>query len=197
MSLLAIHPKQEKTFLMLKPDAVKRGLIGEIVSRVERVGLKIVAAKLFQATEEQIDDHYPKEKEWITRLGHKTLDTYEKYGKDAEQELGTKDPYEIGQKVRQWLIDFMISGPMVKMVIEGLHAIDMVRKMVGHTIPAKADMGTIRADYSVDSPVLANTEKRAVANLVHASETPKEAKHEIEYWFAPEEIHSYERNGRN
>ena len=100
---------------------------------------------------------------------------------------------EIGKSVRGWILDFMTSGPVVKMVVEGIHAVDMVRKMVGNSIPALAEMGTIRGDYSVDSAALANASKRAVHNLVHASETPEEAAHELSYWFSPEEIYDYKR----
>ncbi len=187
------HPKKERTYLMIKPDGVQRGLTGEIIARVERVGLKVVALAMFQATKEQIDGHYPKDEAWVTRLGEKTRDTYEKYGRDLVADLGTDDPKELGPKVRGWLIESMTKAPMTKMVIEGLHAIEMVRKMAGNTMPAKADVGTIRGDYSVDSAILANIEKRAVANLVHASETAEEAEHEIAYWFKPEEITEYNR----
>lgn len=177
------HPKHERTFLMVKPDGVKRGLTGEIIKRLEQRNLKIVALEMFQATPEQIDGHYPKDETWIRRVGGKTLSTYEKYGYDPMEELGTKDDLEIGNMVRKWLIDFMVSAPMVRMVVEGVHAVDMVRKLVGQTMPSSAEMGTIRGDYSVDSAASANKEKRAVHNLVHASETQEEAAHETEYWF--------------
>ena len=96
--------------------------------------------------------------------------------------------------VRAWLVDYMTSAPLVRMVVEGIHAVDMVRKICGVTIPNFADMGTIRGDYSSDSPAVANSEKRAVMNLVHASETPQEAKHEIKHWFGDREaIFEYER----
>jgi len=187
------NPKQEKTLVLIKPDGVKRGLIGEIIHRIEQRGLKVVALKMIQASREQIDGHYPKDKEWITRLGKKTMSTYNKYGISAKEELGTEDEYEIGQMVRGWLLDFMTSGPIVKMVVQGIHAIDMIRKLCGHTLPNMAEMGTLRGDYSVDSPVAANSAKRAIHNIIHASETPEEAEHEIKYWFAPEEIHEYKR----
>jgi nucleoside-diphosphate kinase len=145
------------------------------------------------ATKEQVDAHYPKDKEWIKNLGKKTLATYEKYGYDAKKELGTEDPLEIGKEVRSWLIGYLCSGPLVKVVVKGIHAIDMVRKLVGNTIPALAEMGTIRGDFSVDSPAAANRDKRAVHNIVHASGDEKEAKHEIQFWFSPEEIFDYKR----
>ena len=188
-----MHPKEEKTLLLVKPDGVKRGLTGDIISRLEARGLKIIALEMIHATKDQMDDHYPKDEKWITRIGQKTLDTYEKYGFDTKEELGTIDPLKIGQMVRKWLIDFMTSAPLVKMVVQGVHAVDMVRKLAGNTMPALSEMGTIRGDFSVDSAAAANRDKRAVHNLVHASETPEEAKHEIKHWFAPEEVHGYKR----
>lgn len=190
-----MNPKEEKTFLMVKPDGVRKGLIGEIIKRVEQRDLKIVALEMFQPTYEQIDNHYPKDEKWIKRLGEKTLGTYQKYNYDPKAELGTADPFKIGQQVRVWIVDYMTSAPMVKMVIQGIHAIDMVRKIVGLTIPYTADMGTIQGDFSADSPVLANKEKRAIMNLVHASETPAEAEHEINLWFGNSPIMDYRRFG--
>ena len=185
--------KEEKTVVLVKPDGVKRGLTGEVIRRIEQRGLKIIALDMIWATEKQMDNHYPKNEEWIRGLGEKSLATYKKYGFDPIKELGTKDALEIGKMVRKWLIDFMISGPIIKMVVKGIHAIDMTRKIVGNTIPALADMGTIRGDYSIDSPALANREKRAVRNVIHASRDKKEAEHELKEWFSPEEIHDYKR----
>ena len=185
--------KEEKTVVLIKPDGVKRGLVGEIVSRIEKRGLKIIALDMIWATKEQVDGHYPKDEKWITRLGEKTKETYKKYGFNIKKELGTEDSKKIGKMVRGWLIDFMTSGPMVKVVVKGIHAIDMVRKLCGNTMPALAEMGTIRGDFSVDSAAAANRGKRPVHNILHASETPKEAKHELAFWFSPEEIHDYKR----
>ena len=187
--------KTEKTFVMIKPDGVRKGLVGEIIRRFEQRDLKIVSLEMFQPTKAQIDGHYPKDQKWITRLGEKTLATYEKYGYDAQKELGTADASKIGKNVRGWLVDFMVSAPLVRMVVQGIHAVHMVRKIVGKTMPYEAEMGTIRGDFSADSPALANKEKRAVMNLVHASETPEEAKHEIEFWFGKSPIFSYKRFG--
>lgn len=178
---------------MLKPDGVKRGLVGETIRRFEKVGLKVIALQMVRPSRQQIDDHYPKDDGWIRRVGQKTLSTYEKYGYDAVTELGTTDDFEIGKMVREWLLNFMTSAPLVKMVVQGVHAVDMVRKLVGDTMPFKADVGTIRGDYSVDSAASANKDKRAVHNIVHASETPEEAAHEISHWFSPEDIYEYKR----
>lgn len=174
--------------MMVKPDGVKKGLIGEIIRRFEQRDLKVVALEMFMPTTEQINEHYPKDKAWISRLGQKTLGTYEKYGLDAKKELGTDNDFEIGQMVRKWLLEYMTAAPLVRMVVEGVHAVDMVRKICGVTIPSMADMGTIRGDYSSDSPAIANAERRALMNLTHASETPQEAEHEIEYWFGKREV---------
>ncbi|MDD3735095.1 MAG: nucleoside-diphosphate kinase [Candidatus Pacebacteria bacterium] len=187
------HPREEKTFVLIKPDGVKRGLIGEIINRIEERGLKIAALEMVWAKKDQIDNHYPKDENWIRRLGEKTLANYKEYNIDPIKELGTDDPMEIGKNVRSWLIDYMTSGPMVKMVIEGIHAIAMMRKIVGKSIPSQAEMGTIRGDFSIDDAFAANKEKRAIHNLVHASENEEEAEHEINLWFAPEEIHYYKR----
>lgn len=187
------HPKEEKTLLIIKPDGVKKGLVGEILKRIEDRGLKIIALSMIWATPSQMDNHYPKDEDWIKRVGEKTLSTYNKYGLDAIKELGTDDPLKIGKMVRHWLIDFMTSGPLVKAIVQGIHAIDMVRKIAGNTMPALSEMGTIRGDYSVDSAAAANRDKRAVHNLVHASETQAEADNEINLWFSKKDLHNYKR----
>ena len=180
--------KNERTFAMIKPDGVKKGLIGDIIKRFEQRDLKVVALEMFQATHDDIDNHYPKDEKWIRRLGQKTLSTYEKYGLKAKDELGVEDDLEIGKLVRAWLVEYMTSAPLVRMVVEGIHAVDMVRKICGATLPYLADMGTIRGDFSADSPAVANTEKRAVMNLIHASETVEEAEHEIKHWFGNRKV---------
>ncbi len=181
---------------MIKPDGVRKGLIGEVIKRLEQRDLKIVALEMFQPTFEEMDEHYPKDDAWVTRLGGKTFKTYEKYGHDPKKDYGDGiDESKMGAMVRTWLVDYMISAPLVKMVVQGVHAVDMVRKIVGPTLPYLAEMGTIRGDFSNDSPLLANKEKRAIMNLVHASETPEEAAHEIEHWFGKSPIYSYKRFG--
>lgn len=190
-----MHVKEEKTYVMLKPDGVRKGLIGEVIRRFEQRDLKIVALEMFQPLHETIDTHYPKSEEWITRLGQKTLSTYEKYGFDAMVDFGTTDAKDIGPEIRKWLIDYMTSAPLVKMVVQGVHAVDVVRKIAGPTMPYLAEMGTIRGDFSIDSPALANMEKRAVMNIVHCSETPEEAAHEIKHWFGDLKTFQYKRFG--
>lgn len=187
------HPKQERTVVLVKPDGVKRGLIGEVIHRFEQRGLKVIALTMVIPTQQQAHDHYPHTEVWYRGMGEKTLENLQKYGRDPKVLLGTDDPLEIGKEIGKWNEDFLKVGPVVAMIIEGVHAIDMVRKIVGHTLPAKAEMGTIRGDYSVDSPTLANLGKRAIHNIVHASSGASEAEHEIAHWFTPEEIHDYKR----
>ena len=184
--------KFERTFCMIKPDGVKRGLIGDIIMRMERAGLKVVAMKMLSATEEQVRAHYPMSDDaWIARLGEKSLSSFENLDADPAEVLGSTDTAEIGKGVAESLVEFMTSGPVVAMVVEGIQAIDMVRKLAGHTLPFKADVGTIRGDYSVDSPAVANVEMRAIHNLIHASEVGSEAEAEIKVWFGDEEIPTY------
>jgi nucleoside-diphosphate kinase len=188
-----MNPQEEKTVVLIKPDGVKRGLIGEVMGRLESRGLKIIAMKMIVASREHAHTHYPNTEEWLRGMGNKTLENYKQYGKDPVKEIGTDDSLVIGKMVAQWNVDFLTSGPMVAMVIQGIHAVDMVRKIVGKTVPAMAEMGTIRGDFSVDSPTLANGGKRALHNIVHASGDQSEAAHELTHWFLDEEIHEYKR----
>lgn len=184
---------EERTVVLMKPDAVKRGLVGEAIARFEKAGLRLVALKMITLTPEFARGHYPGTDEWLAGMGNKTLENYEKYGIDADAELGTSDPLEIGHKIFDWIEDYMTSGPVVAMALQGNHAIDNVRMIVGNTMPVFAEPGTFRGDFSVDSPALANAQKRAIRNLIHASGDPEEAAHEIEYWFGPEDIQNYNR----
>jgi nucleoside-diphosphate kinase len=195
----AQHPaiqglKNQQTYCMIKPDGVQRGLTGEIIRRIEKSGLKVVAMKMQMATKEQIVAHYPmSDQAWVERLGDKGLNTFNDLALNAKDFLGTDNKSEIGKSVAKALIEYMTSGPVVCMIVEGIQAIDMVRKLAGHTLPFKADMGTIRGDFSVDSPAVANVEGRAIHNLFHASETSQEAQNEIELWFGKDGVISYTR----
>ena len=179
--------------MLVKPDGVKRGLVGECIKRIEQRGLKVIALKMILADEGIARGHYPGTKQWLQGMGEKTLESYAKYGKDPIGELGTKDALEIGTMIYGWNTDFLASGPMVALIVSGIHAVDMVRKIVGRTLPASAEMGTIRGDFSVDSPVLANADRRAIRHIVHASGDLDEAMHEIKHWFSPADIHDYKR----
>lgn len=187
------NPKQERTIVLIKPDGVKRGLIGETIVRIEKRGLKIIALKMVWPTREHIHGHYPENEEWFSTVGSRTHGFFKERAIDIKDHFGTEEHIKIGKKIKEWLGDYLISGPIVAMVISGMHAISVVRKIVGHTYPSEALPGTIRGDFSVDTPVVANVESRVVKNIVHASGNPDEATHEVEHWFAPEEIFDYKR----
>ena len=181
--------KKQQTFVMIKPDGVSRGLIGEIVGRFEKRQLKVVAMKMLQATREQIIAHYPaQDQSWVTRLWEKSLGTFKENDVNPKEFLGTDQAHEIGQKVLDYLINYMTRWPVVIMVVQWVNAIDMVRKIVWDTIPAKAALGTIRGDFSIETPFLANIEARPMYNMIHASENPEEAQNEIALWFTEAEI---------
>jgi len=195
MAHYTTHPlATERSFTMIKPDGVMRGLMGEIIKRLEQRGLKIIAMKMVHATTKQMDDFYPKDRTWIERLGNKGLKTFAEYNIDPVEYMGSKDPYEIGLSVRKALIEFMVMGPVVPMVVEGIHAVSVVRKLIGSTLPIFAEPGTIRGDYSHDAPTAANVEQRSIFNLVHASETTEEAATEVAHWFVKEELLDYDRS---
>lgn len=185
----------EKTLVIFKPDALLRGVVGEILTRFEKVGLKLVAAKMVNVTKEMADKHYPVTRtEFLEGMGKKTLENYEKYGIDAMKQMGTNDPLEIGKKIREWLVDYITMTPVFAIVLEAPHAVELVRKMCGHTLPLMSAPGTIRGDFAYDSSYLANHANRAIINLMHASGTSEEAVFEVGLWFTPEEIVSYERS---
>lgn len=183
----------ERTLVVLKPDAVQRGIVGEIITRFERVGLKIVASKLFIPSRDLLDRHYPSDrKEFVEGLGSRTLESYKEMGLDPIEQFGNEDAARIGEQVRTWLTDFMSSGPVFAFALEGPHAIEVVRKIVGSTLPQKAQPGTIRGDYSFDSSYLANSASRPIKNLIHASGNQEEATFELDLWFSDDEIAEYD-----
>lgn len=184
----------EQTLVVLKPDTVQRGIVGDIIARFERVGLKIVGAKLMVVDKTLADKHYPADrKEFIEGMGNKTLENYRVLGIDAKKELGSDDAHELGHMIRDWLVEMITAGPVFAMVLEGPHSVELVRKLVGHTLPLNAAPGTIRGDYSFDSSYLANTAKRPIKNMIHASGNVEEAKFEVPLWFKKSELYSYER----
>jgi nucleoside-diphosphate kinase len=185
--------RHERTLILIKPDGIRRALIGEIFSRLERTGLKIVAIKMVAAQRSVLERHYPADDEWVRTIGGKTMEAFKNYGMDVKGLMGTDDPLAIGRQVRGWLIDFMQTTPIVAAVLEGVHAVSTTRKLVGATLPVFAAPGTIRGDFSVDAPTVANQGRRPVRNLIHASGSVEEAAHEVGLWFAPAEIHSYRR----
>lgn len=184
----------EQTVVLIKPDGVKRGLVGEIVSRFEKVGLKIVVMKMVWVDETLASKHYPVDrKDWIESMGKRALQTYEEYGRDPHEDLANLDPMEMGENMAKWLVEFLTSGPVVAMLLEGENAIGVVRKHVGHTFGDKANPGTIRGDFQQVRGFNAFKQKKPAHNLVHASGNLEEAKFEKELWFHEKEIYKYKR----
>ncbi len=178
--------KNEKSFVIIKPDGVQRNFIGEIISRIERTGLKIVAMKMAIPTEEQCWLHYNKDDVWFLEKGTKIVNDRTARGAEV-----TKPALEYGKEIIGRLVKFMTAGPVVIMVIEGNQSVGIVKKLVGSTEPLTSDVGTIRGDFTLDSYTLADADGRAVRNLIHCSDKPAEAEREIKIWIKPEEIISY------
>jgi nucleoside-diphosphate kinase len=180
------HPKKERTFVIVKPDGVQRSLVGEIISRIERTGLKIVALKMLLPTEEQCWKHYDKDEAWFQEKGERIAKQLEGEGIEL-----TKEPIEYGKDIIRQLASFMTSGPVVAMVVEGNQAVGVVKKLVGGTEPTTSDVGTIRGDLTIDSYDICGIDGRAVRNLIHCSDAPEEAGREIGIWMDEDEIVKY------
>jgi len=183
------HPKKERTLVIIKPDGVQRTLIGEIIKRYERVGLKMIALKMLAATEEMATKHYYEVggDAWLEEVGRKAAAAYEK--------KGMKSPYptfkDNGIAIMKANAKYLSSGPVIAMIWQGNNAAALVRKITGSTEPASSDMGTIRGDFTLDTYMIADTDERSIRNLIHASGNTEEAEKEIPIWFKPEEIISY------
>ncbi|MEX1026768.1 MAG: nucleoside-diphosphate kinase [Candidatus Paceibacterota bacterium] len=181
------HHKDEKTCVIIKPDGVQRSLIGEIIKRYEKLGLKLIGLKMIIPTEEQIETHYTIDPEWVRKVGEKAIESYTKKGETPP----TDDPEELGGRVLGRLKTYMTSGPVVAMVWQGAHAVELIRKVTGGTEPRSSDVGTIRGDFVVDSYSMADSDDRAIRNLIHASGDIEEAKKEIAHWFGTDEVNQY------
>ncbi len=183
---MAKLPHQERSLVLLKPDTVQRSLVGEVIKRFEKTGLKISAMKMIVATEAQLLEHYNKSDEWYERKGKGTVEELKSRGVEI-----TKEPIEYGKDIIRTIVTYMTAAPIVALILEGNQATGVVTKIVGTTEPCTSDVGTIRGDYTVDSYSHANLEGRAVRNLVHQSESPEEAEREIAIWFKDEEVMNY------
>jgi nucleoside-diphosphate kinase len=178
--------QKERTFVIIKHDGVQRSLIGEIISRIERTGLKIIGLKMFVPDRERATRHYGKDDSWCEKVGARTIENLEKDGRQAD-----KTALEYGRGIVEALLNYITLGPVVAMVIEGNHAVGVVKKLVGGTEPLTSDVGTIRGDLTIDSYATANGGGRAVRNLIHCTDKPEEAESEIAIWFNPEELIAY------
>jgi len=181
------HHKEERTLVIIKPDAIQRVLVGEIIGRYERIGLKIVAMKMFVPTGEMIEQHYTLDPEWRRVTGEKTIKGYMDKGLTPPM----SDPFEVTKVLLEKLKKYMTSGPVIAMILQGAHAVKIVRKLTGGTEPLMSDVGTIRGDYVLDSYQMSDSDGRSIRNLVHASGSVKEAEDEICHWFDDKEITDY------
>ena len=181
------HHKDEQTLVIIKPDGVQRSLIGEILKRFEKVGLKIVGMKIEVLSEERVEEHYTLDPQWRMGNGTKVIQAY----KDKGLTPPTEDPMEASGLTLSRLKKYMTSGPVIFIVLQGAHAVPLVRKLVGGTEPLASDVGTIRGDYVLDSYQMADIDDRAVRNLIHASGSAEEANSEIKYWFEKDELINY------
>lgn len=181
------HPKKERTLVIIKPDGVQRSLIGEVIGRYERLGLKLVAMKMMRAGAELIEQHYTIDPEWLRIAGEKSI----KNARDKGHTPISEVPIEVGRFVLRSLVAYLTSGPIIAMVWEGAHAVEIVRKITGGTEPLSSDVGTIRGDFVLDSYRISNHDKRAIRNIVHASGTVDEAESEIKHWFSDGEVIDY------
>lgn len=179
-------PHQERTLVLLKPDTVQRSLVGEIIKRFERTGLKFTAIKMMVPTKEQLLTHYNKDDEWFLRKGTRILEDLKSQGLPTD-----KDAMGYGRAIIDTIIAYMTAAPVVAIVLEGNQSVAVITKIVGTTEPATSDVGTVRGDYTVDSYGHSSYENRAVRNLVHCSESPEEAEREIAVWFTEDEIMKY------
>lgn len=172
---------------MLKPDSVQRSLIGEIISRFERKGLKIVAMKMVLPTRELARKHYDMPESDLMAMGMKAINAYKEKGVEIK-----KDPMDIAHEIQARLVRYLTTGPVIAMVVEAAHAVEVVRKIRGGTNPLTADLGSITADLTIDSYYISDPDDRAVRNLVHASGSAEEAEREISLWFDKDEITDYD-----
>lgn len=182
-----MHPKKERTLVILKPDAVQRSLTGEIISRFERTGLKLVAMKFGLPTQEQLWKHYNKDDAWFTKKGESIVENKKKIGLPVE-----KEAIEYGRDIIKGIVKYMTSSPVIMMIWEGNQSVAIIKKLVGGTEPSTSDVGTIRGDLTVDSYHMSDFDgSRAIRNLIHCTDNPTESDYEINIWFKPEEIINY------
>jgi len=184
---MAKTTQRERSLVLIKPDGVQRSLIGELIQRYERTGLKLVALKFLIPQPEQVKAHYLVDDKWIEKVGRKAIQSYEEKGIEPP----VKDPVKQGEKVLRRCVNYLTSGPVVAMIWEGNKAVGVVKKITGGTEPLSSDVGTIRGDFTIDSYDVADIDDRSIRNLIHCSGHPDEAEKEIKVWFSEEEILRY------
>ena len=179
----------ERTLILVKHDGVQRGLVGEVIKRFENKGLKIAALKMILPSQELAEKHYKVTPEAIEKTGGNTIKAYEAKGIEVKE---SKE--EITKRVFGWLQKYLMEGPVVAIVFEGYHAIEIGRKIVGHAEPRQAELGTIRGDYAIESYALADKEERPLRNIMHASGNKEESDNEVPLWFSESEIFDYDKD---
>jgi nucleoside-diphosphate kinase len=185
----------ERTLVIVKPDGVRRGLVGRIIARLEDLGFAIIGVKSVKPTIEFVRGHYSTSDAQLEQMGSKTLQTYRNLGLNPIVDFGSEDSKVIGTHIHEWNAEFLSSGPVVAIVVEGAHAVKKVRAIAGSTMPLDASPGSIRGDFASASAALANVSKAAVHNLIHASDNEldkDEPAREIAYWFKDSELTVYE-----
>jgi nucleoside-diphosphate kinase len=183
------HPSKERTLAIIKPDGVQRSLIGEIIKRYERSGLKLMAIKMLVPSGEMAIKHYYEVggDAWLEEVGRKARAAYEKKGEQSPYATNMDN----GRAVMEANAKYLSSGPVVAMIWQGNQAVALVRKITGGTEPLTSDVGTIRGDFTLDTYAMADMDKRSVRNLIHASGSVEEAEQEIPIWFEEREICNY------
>jgi len=179
--------KKEQTLVIIKPDGIQRSLIGEVIARYERMGLKLVGIKMVVATEKMVEQHYLADPNWKMNVGEKTLAAYNKKGETPPSD----DPLILGETILGALKKYITSGPVIPMVWQGAHAVEVVKKITGGTEPRTSDVGTIRGDFVLDSYPMADQDGRAIRNVVHISGNTDDARAEIPIWFNSKELIEY------
>ncbi len=175
---------QERTLVLIKPDVLQRQLVGEILSRFERKGVKLTAMKMLNATREQVGEHYIDDEGYLIETGEKARKGAIARGEDVTG----WNSLEQGKKVRQRNINYLTCGPIIAIVFEGFGVISQVRKILGSASPADGDIGTIRDDYSLDTYALADSIDRSTMTMLHASDSVENAERELKIWFKESEI---------
>lgn len=174
----------ERTLMLIKPDVIQRQIVGEILSRFERKGFKIIAMKMLNATKEQMAEHYTDDPAYLIETGEKAKKGAQMRGEDTSD----WNSLERGKIIRRNNINYLTCGPIIAMVLEGHSVISAVRKVLGSTSPGEGDVGTIRDDYSFDTYALADYVSRATRTMVHASDSVENANREMKIWFDESEL---------
>lgn len=174
---------EEQTVVMIKPEIIKRGLVGNVIHKFEMVGMHINQIKVAQAKRSMLEQFYKKDPRWMRRVGMSTIERFHQQGLQIDDYLGTNDPIQIGELIYHWNIRAIEDAEVIALLLSGPHAIERIKQVVGTTEPIEADRGTIRGDWCTDSVIYSTSHKRAISNLVHRSSNREEVEREKKVWF--------------